>query len=65
MEDRNRAAQMLEELKSVLLKEEDAQTKLGSLPETWEEMIRRREEVRERNSEPAKAAHARTKAKRA
>jgi hypothetical protein len=62
-DDRNRAAQLLEELKPVLLKAEDAPTKLSDLP-TVEEMLRNREKVRQANSERSKAAHARAKTRR-
>ena len=41
-EDRNRAAQTWEELKKVILKEEDAPTKPNSLPKTVEELLKRK-----------------------
>jgi hypothetical protein len=60
-EDRNRAVQMWEELKLVLVAEGENPT---STYPTMEQMMRNREENRRAHSERSKAAHARAKAKR-
>jgi hypothetical protein len=61
VEDRNRASQTWEELKTVILDESDAPTHPRM---TLEDLDREREKVRKANSERAKAAHARARARR-